>query len=95
LKTDKNLKRNDVNSDTAITLPIRREPELELLIGEINVADFQSRRIKNALNDRIAGYVHLGAGYYRKNQKDNNTTNTFYHMGRLYRISLSVGEVRS
>lgn len=92
MKSYKNMKINNHNDNVtnADDVPYSREPELEAIIGEINVADFQSRRLNSALSDKVAGYMHLGGGYYRKNKNDNNTATIFCHSGRLYRISISV-----
>lgn len=85
---------NAADIDAATFLIDIREPELEGTLGEIIVADFQTKRLRNVLSDKAAGYIHAGGGYYRKNQKNNNTTNTFRHKGKLYRISISVQEIK-
>ncbi|HEX7031611.1 MAG TPA: hypothetical protein VF172_01290 [Nitrososphaera sp.] len=92
----KKTKMNDAADIDEAAFPIanEREPELEAILGEIIVADFQTHRLRNVLSDKAAGYIHAGGGYYRKNQKNSSTTNTFSHKGRLYRISISVQEVK-
>ena len=85
---------NDVSADvTASPFPTSSEPELEAILGETCVADFQSHRLKTALSDKVAGYMHLGSGYYRRNKKSSNSTDVFSHKGKLYRISMSVQEI--
>lgn len=90
----KKVKKNNADNDAAIFPVNSREPELEAIVGEINVTDFQTRRLKNILSDKAAGYLHMGGGYYRKNRKSNDTTNFFSHRGKLYRVSISVQEVK-
>ncbi|AFU57545.1 hypothetical protein Ngar_c06020 [Candidatus Nitrososphaera gargensis Ga9.2] len=88
--------RNDdkINNDvTASPFPTSSEPELEAIVGETYVADFQSHRLKTALSDKVAGYMHLGSGYYRRNKKSSSSTGVFSHRGKLYRISISVREI--
>lgn len=73
---------------------VERESGLEAILGEIIVSDFQTRRLRNVLGDKVAGYVHAGGGYYRQDQKSSNSTNTFTHKGKLYHVSISVQEVK-
>ncbi len=54
-------KRNKNIIDGA-AFPYSWEPELEAIIGEVTVADFQLRRLKNKLSDNFAGYIRLGGG---------------------------------
>lgn len=82
-----------IDKDT-FTIVNERDSELEAILGEIIVADFQTHRLRNVLGDKVAGYVHAGGGYYRKIKKSSNTTSTFSHKGKFYRISASVQEVR-
>gem|GEM_PF-7123598 len=95
LKIKKIRMNNSADIDEAgFPIANEREPELEAILGEITVSDFQTRRSRTVLGDKVAGYIHAGGGYYRKKQKNNNTTSTFSHNGKLYHISVSVQEVK-
>lgn len=88
---DKEAKMNNRNNNiitNGAVVRYCREPELESIIGEITVAHFQLRRLKKKSSDKVAGYIHHGGGYYRKDKKDGITQSFFDHTGMLYRLSI-------
>lgn len=73
---------------------VRSEPELQATIGELLITRFQSHRLKSKLSDKVAGYVHLGGGYYQKNSKCTSSKHSNFHRKKLYRISFTIEEIR-
>lgn len=70
------------------------DPELEKTISELIVARFQSRWLKRKLSDKVAGYMHAGGAYYRKNKKEDFASKTiFHHENKSYRISSEAEEI--
>ncbi len=89
-KYESSINSDDSNNNNT---PYGREPELEAILGQINLTDFQSCRLRAKLSDKVAGYMHLGAGYYCKNKKGSNSLDFFQQNGKRYKISISVQEI--
>ncbi len=64
-----------------------------MILGENTIADFQSSRARGKMSNKIAGYTHIGAAYYRKIEKGGYPQSFYHHKGRQYRFSISVQEV--
>jgi hypothetical protein len=79
------------DSDNAIIHD--RNPELEVVLGQITIADFHAYRSRAKMGNKIAGYTHLGAGYYCKNKESGYSKSPCHHKGRQYRISITVQEI--
>lgn len=71
----------------------RPDTELERTVGELVISRYQSRRLKRKLSEKVAGYIHVGGGYYRRNSKAPISKLVFYHKNKLYRVSLVVEEI--
>lgn len=71
----------------------RTDEELERTVSELVISRYQSRRLKRKLSEKVAGYIHVGGGYYRKNSKDTLSKLVFYHKDKLYRVPLDVKEI--
>jgi hypothetical protein len=55
----------------------RPDAELKRTVSELVISCYQSRRLKRKLSEKVAGYMHVCGGYYRRNSKDTIYRNLF------------------
>jgi hypothetical protein len=66
--------------------PEERDPELENIIGNLMIAEYQVDRLRTRLSDRFSKYYGLTTG------SKNTSTHLFKHSNKWYKISISVEE---
>jgi hypothetical protein len=62
----------------------KRDLELENIVGNLLVAEYQVDRLRTRLNDLINGY--------RSHIKNNASTHVFKHQDKWYKLSLRIDE---
>ena len=90
-----NDKHNNI-ATTTTTVQIgqeQRDLELENVIGNLMIAEYQIDRLKAKLAEKLSGYARGVAGYYYKSDKKPISINVFEHKGKWYRVSLKVDEL--
>jgi hypothetical protein len=92
-----NDKHNNIATNTTTTtVPIgqeQRDLELENVIGNLMIAEYQLDRLKVKLAEKLAGYGRGVAGYHYKSDKKPISINVFEHKGKWFRVSLKVDEL--
>ena len=86
-----NRKKTDDIDPTPISEE-ERDLELENIIGNLMIAEFQIDRLRTKLSEKVAGYGRGVAGYHSKSDKKPISVAMFEHKGKWYKISLRVDE---
>ncbi len=87
-------KKDEDTEPSAKAVEQGRDLELENIIGNLMIAEFQIDRLRTRLSEKIAGYGRGVGGYHYKSDKKPVSISTFEHKGKLYRVSLKVDEVK-
>ncbi len=73
----------------------RQDLELENIVGNLLVAEYQVDRLRSRLLDKASGFGREVSGYYKKTDKQPTSTRVFEHKGKLYKISIKVEEIKN
>ncbi len=88
-------RKKDEDKEPSTNASEGRDLELENIIGNLMIAEFQIDRLRTRLSEKIAGYGRGVSGYHYKSDKKPVSISTFEHKGKLYRVSLKVDEVKA
>ncbi len=72
----------------------QRDLELENIIGNLMVAEYQVDRLRSRLLDKASGFGREVSGYYKKAEKQPTSTHVFEHKGKLYKVTVKVEEIK-
>jgi hypothetical protein len=73
------------NKNQAPNIEEQRDLELENIIGNLMIAQYQVDKLRSRLSERISGYGSIS------NKK--GSVNVFKHNGKWYKVSTKVEEV--
>jgi hypothetical protein len=88
------LKTQTDKSDIDAPFYEQRDLELENIIGNLMVAEYQVDRLRSRLLDKASGFGRSVAGYYQKTDKQPASTHVFEHKGKLYKVTVKLEEVK-
>ena len=80
-----NNRRNTNNNNNIPNIEEERDLELENIIGNLMIAQYQVDKLRSRLSERIGGY---GSASNKK-----TSTNIFKHNDKWYKISMRVDEM--
>jgi hypothetical protein len=85
LTNNNNNNRNNPNNNHIPNLEEQRDIELENIIGNLMIAQYQVDKLRTKLSERIGSYLSAS------NKKA--STNIFKHNDKWYKISMRVDEI--
>jgi hypothetical protein len=85
---------NDGSGSTGKQPIKNRDIELENIVGNLMIAEYQIERLRSMLTEKLVGRCHGVAGYHYKKDEESVdfviSERAFQHKGKLYKMSVKV-----